>query len=325
MKINVWAACLIALLVCSPTVATAKDKGKVASKIADELKKLPKDSFKMHDVVVQFKFAPSDSVLNAITKFGGKIKKKNSRSTTVLLTLPKVVIDLLESNPAVRYASMNRKISPRMDMTLPSVGATIAQQYGWDGTNVGVAIIDSGISPDADFGNRIVYSESFVEGDSSTGDKYGHGTHVAGIVAGAGTNSSCSTCTKSFRGVAPGAKLINLRVLDGFGSGTDYGVISAIDRAIELKIPYNIRVINLSLGRNIYESYNEDPLCQAVERAWKAGIAVVVAAGNSGRDRSFGTDGYFTITSPANHPNVITVGAMRHMDTPLRTDDLVAS
>ena len=75
-KFNVWAACLIALLVCSPTVANAKDKGKVASLIADELKKLPKDSFKMYDVVVQFKFTPSDSVLNAITKFGGKTQEE---------------------------------------------------------------------------------------------------------------------------------------------------------------------------------------------------------------------------------------------------------
>ena len=179
---------------------------------------------------------------------------------------------------------MNRKISPRLDMTLPSVGATIAQQYGWNGTNVGVAIIDSGISPDADWQPDRLFGELHRR-RLGTGDAYGHGTHVAGIAAGAGKDSSCVTCTKSFPGVAPGAKLINLRVLDRFGSGTDFGVISAIDRAIELKIPYNIRVINLSLGRNIYESYTEDPLCQAVERAWKAGIAVVVAAGNNGRDR----------------------------------------
>ena len=91
----------------------------------------------------------------------------------------------------------------------------------------------------------------------------------------------------------------------------DSAVIQAIDRAIELKPFYNIRVMNLSLGRSISESYTQDPLCQAVERAWKAGIVVVVAAGNNGRDNSMGTKGYATITSPANSPFVITVGAMR--------------
>src|SRR5437016_3874617 len=102
-------------------------------------------------------------------------------------------------------------------------------------------------------------------------------------------------------------------------------VISAIQAAIQLKSKYNIRVINLSLGRPVFESYKLDPLCQAVEAAWKAGIVVVVASGSSGRDNSQGTNGYATITSPGNDPYVITVGAMKPMGTPTRTDDLIAS
>ena len=133
-KFNVWAACLIALLVCSPTVANAKDKGKVASLIADELKKLPKDSFKI-DVVVQFKFTPSDSVLNAITKFGGKTQEEEQPQHHGADDLPKAVIDLLEGNPAVRYVSMNRKISPRLDMTLPSVGPRSHSMGGMEPTS----------------------------------------------------------------------------------------------------------------------------------------------------------------------------------------------
>ena len=84
--------------------------------------------------------------------------------------------------------------------------------------------------------------------------------------------------------------------------GTDSQVIAAIQMAIQLKSTYNIRVINLSLGRPVYESYKLDPLCQAVEQAWKAGIVVVVAAGNDGRDNSVGTNGYGTITAPAMIP-----------------------
>jgi serine protease AprX len=85
-------------------------------------------------------------------------------------------------------------------------------------------------------------------------------------------------------------------------------------RAIELKDRYGIRVINLSLGRPVYESHEIDPLCLAVKAAWQAGI-VVAAAGNNGRDNSFGNSGYGTINSPANSPYVITVGAMNTMTT----------
>src|SRR5205823_1785294 len=126
-------------------------------------------------------------------------------------------------------------------------------------------------------------------------------------------------------GVAPNANIINLRVLDANGSGTDSQVIAAIQRAIQLKSTYNIRVINLSLGRSVYESYTLDPVCQAVEAAWKSGIVVVVAAGNAGRNNDYGTQGYATIQAPGNDPNVITVGATKTNGTPQRLDDTVAS
>src|SRR5437870_13284919 len=104
--------------------------------------------------------------------------------------------------------------------------------------------------------------------------------HMSGIIAGAGWFSTGSNFTHTFKGIAPNANIINLRVLDQNGAGTESGVISAIQRAIQLKSSYNIRVINLSLGHPVYESYTLDPLCQAVEQAWKAGIVVVTAAGN---------------------------------------------
>lgn len=119
--------------------------------------------------------------------------------------------------------------------------------------------------------------------------------------------------------------LVNLRVLDENGQGTDSQVISAIQTAIALKSQYSILVMNLSLGRPVYESYMLDLLCQAVEQAWQAGIVVVVSAGNDGRDNSFNNDGYGTITSPANDPYVITVGAMKTMGTAGRDDDLIAT
>src|SRR5205807_507643 len=129
--------------------------------------------------------------------------------------------------------------------------------------------------------------------------------------------------SQTFKGIAPGANIVNLRVLDENGSATDSQVIAAISQAINLKSKYNIRVINLSLGRGVYESYKLDPLCQAVERAWKAGIVVVVAAGNNGRNQP--TNGYWTINAPGNDPYVLTVGAMKTQGTPDRSDDTIAS
>ena len=170
----------------------------------------------------------------------------------------------------------------------------------------------------------MVFSESFVTGEDAS-DQYGHGTHVAGIVAANGAQSTGPNFTHTFKGVAPNANIVNLRVLDANGNGQESDVIAAIDEAIALKDKYNIRVINLSLGHPVYESFQLDPLCQAVEAAWKAGITVVVAAGNMGRDNSLGTEGYATINSPGNDPYVITVGAMNANETPWRSDDKMAS
>jgi serine protease AprX len=128
-----------------------------------------------------------------------------------------------------------------------------------------------------------------------------------------------------YRGIAPEARIVNLRVLGPSGEGSDSAVIAAIERAIELKARYNIRVINLSLGRPVMESYKYDPLGFAVEAAWRAGIVVVVAAGNEGRNNARGTQGYGTVMSPANHPLVITVGALKSLGTSLRDDDIIAS
>jgi serine protease AprX len=149
---------------------------------------------------------------------------------------------------------------------------------------------------------------------------YGHGTHVAGIIGGNGYLSA-----GRLAGVAPNVHFVDLRALDAHGSGSDSSVIAAIQQAIALKDTYNIRIINLSLGRGIPVSYTQDPLCQAVEAAWQNGILVVVAAGNYGRLSVSGSNGFGTITAPGNDPLVLTVGAMKSMDTYSRTDDLKSS
>jgi len=219
-------------------------------------------------------------------------------------SLPAARLAALSDDPEVRYISPNRLLKPHLDNTVAAVNAQIAWNYGLDGSGIGVVVIDSGVTNRTDFNNasssasRVVYNENFVQSSNTASDQFGHGTHVAGIIAGNGNQSTGANYTRTFKGLAPNANIINLRVLDGNGKGYDSDVITAIQRAISLKSTYNIRVINLSLGRPIWESYQLDPVCQAAEAAWKAGIVVVVSAGNRGRDNSQGTNGYGTITAP---------------------------
>jgi serine protease AprX len=124
----------------------------------------------------------------------------------------------LANNPKVAYISSDRPFQAMLDYTATAVDAPLAWQAGFDGTGVGIAIIDSGIFnhpdlKDASGNSRIVYSQDFV-GDGSTNDPFGHGTHVAGIAAGNAASSTCSTCTRTLRGTAPGASLINRQCSD---------------------------------------------------------------------------------------------------------------
>jgi serine protease AprX len=300
-------------------------------KLASDLANFPLNSDGTVSVIIQFNQTPTAQHFADLAARGGKLKFSLEHINGAAYRIPVSVLSWLENHPDVAYVSPDRLNKISADDDIPAVTADVArQQYAVDGTGVGIAVIDSGVFNHDDLqkasgtGSRIVYSESFIPGDTSTGDAYGHGTHVAGILAGNGHDSQ-SGYPAQYVGVAPNANIINLRVLDVTGSGSDSQVIAAIQRAIVLKNTYNIRVINLSLGRNIYESYTLDPVCQAVEAAWKSGIVVVVAAGNGGRTNSYGTQGYASIQAPGNDPNVITVGATKTNGTPNRLDDTIAS
>ena len=225
-----------------------------------------------------------------------------------------------------------------LERTGAAIAATVARQaFELTGKGIGVAVIDSGItawhddlyltgpdSPRAD--PRVVHFRDFTT-ETSPGiwasdqpsDEFGHGTHVAGIIAGNGFDSDGGRL-----GVAPEAHLVGLKVLDADGTGYMSDVIAAIDYAIAVKDTYNIRVINLSVAAGVFESYNTDPLTLAARRAVDAGIVVVAAAGNLGATAD-GEALYGGITSPGNAPWVLTVGAASHRGTPWRSDDTLAS
>src|SRR3984893_8150970 len=194
---------------------------------------------------------------------------------------------------------------------------------GVDGQGIGVAVVDSGIAPHSALGQRVVANVSFVTGDSQVTDAFGHGTHVAGIIA--GSPAPANGVTPEYAGgIAPRAKLVNVRVLGADGTGFTSDVIARIDWVVANRQLYNIRVINLSLGHSATEGCSTDPLCEAVNQAVQAGIVVVVAAGNAGQTPN-GRAVLGSISSPGDSPYAITVGALKTWGTVDRLDDTVAA
>jgi serine protease AprX len=288
----------------------------------------------MVTVIVQHRVMPTSAHFRGMQNRGAFIGSKFQSIRAVTMRVPVSMLAELANDPNVAYISPDRDqkmaSNPVTEEFATAVQADIAaSQYGFDGTGVGVAVIDSGISDHGDLhgatgGSRVVYSQSFLPNDTRTQDYFGHGTHVAGLIGGSGKNSGNGNgYAGTYAGVAPNVNIINFRVLDANGSGTDSQVIAAIQQAITLQSTYNIRVISMSLGRPVFESYTLDPVDQAVEAAWKAGIVVVAAAGNNGRFAL--TNGFGTIGVPANDPAVITVGATMTELTNSRVDDQIAS
>jgi serine protease AprX len=299
------------------------------------------DPAKPVHVIVRFNHGDQSKWDASLAATGALVHKHFKNTQAVAAEMSPGALKQLANDPGVAYISVDRplgakqklsSISTSAEYTTEPINAPALWARGYDGTGIGVAVIDSGVANLPDLGpkagapQRLVYSASFPSTlAGGTQDSYGHGTHVAGLIAGNGDHSAGNQFSRTFTGVAPNANLINLRVLDQNGQGSDSTVIEAIEAAIALKNTYNIRVINLSLGRPIWESYQQDPLCQAVEAAWKAGIVVVVAAGNDGRDQNLNLEGYGTIEAPGNDPYVITVGAMNTMNTASPSDDIMAS
>ncbi|MBU3965839.1 MAG: S8 family serine peptidase [Euryarchaeota archaeon] len=167
----------------------------------------------------------------------------------------------------------------------------------YDGTGVKVAVIDTGIdSNHPDLKGKVVGEISFINGES-TEDGYGHGTHVAGIIAGSGASSN-----GKYKGVAPGASLMNVKVLSNYGYGTASTVMSGIEYAVD----NGADIISMSLGAGIWPPDGTDPLAMTANAAVDAGVVVIVAAGNSGAP--------FLVGSPATAEKVIAVGASTKTD-----------
>ena len=266
------------------------------------------------------------------------------------MTISANELDALQADPDVASLSADAFVTSdaAAEETADGIPSPLLGALGLDeeddqaptGQDVGIAVIDSGLERGSDLDGGEHDDQYDVDGAPrrvAPYDDYGHGTHVTGLISGSGKGSEGEANgigrdgrTRHFkvhvyRGVAPRARIISLKVLGSDGGGRTSDVIQAIEFAIENRSRLKIKVINLSLGHPIYESRETDPLVQVVEAAVRAGIVVVTSAGNFGTNPETGLSGYAGITSPGNAPSAITVGAVDTRNTASRLDDRIAS
>ncbi len=318
-------ALAVSLLVVA--VAPAAAQGQPNEKLDSVLQSRARQLTGRSRVIVEFTGGADVRVITGQRGVAGRALDSGAQ----VAELDNRTLSALAANPGVHRVMIDRPAFATLERTGAAIGSTLArQQFSLTGKGVGVAVIDSGIAawhPDLASGrgrSRVVYFRDFTKPSNprvwtseQPSDDYGHGTHVAGIIAGSGAESDGRRA-----GIAPGVNLIGLKVLDGDGHGYISDVIAAIDHAIALRKTYNIRIINLSVGSGVFESYRLDPLTLACKRAVDAGIVVVTAAGNLGLSES-GVVQFGGVTSPGNAPWVLTVGASSHQGTARRSDDII--
>jgi serine protease AprX len=282
-------------------------------------------------VIVRAQPAEAAAADQEITSLGGLVQQHISLINAIVAEVPAGAVAELEANPAVAQVTLNAPVQLQgVGWGLPSTpysaasdvnsmynieqmdGAHSYWNAGFTGQGVGVALIDSGVTPvdglntpgkvvngpDLSFESQVPSLEYL--------DTFGHGTHMAGIIAGRdnGVTSVSSSDSTHFLGMAPNAQIVSLKVADALGQTDVSQVLAAIDWVVQHQNDngMNIRVLNLSYGTDSNQSYVLDPLAYAAEQAWLHGIVVVVAAGNEG-NYSNGLD------DPAIDPYVIAVGA----------------
>src|SRR5581483_2676069 len=287
------------------------------------------------DVIVQKDSASDHGPEAAIEHLGGAVTRDLSIIDGFAATIPNAAAGDLSDLAGVRAVTLdaqmqttgllgggsNNNSAPLKSAYPAEVRADDMWKAGYTGQGVTVAVVDTGIANVPDLAGRVLqvkddlnllhpYSAcEDLSGEHSCADNYGHGTFIAGLIAGNGAASN-----GAWKGIAPNANLVSVKVAGRDGSADVSKVIAGIQWAVSFKDRYGIKVLNLSLGTDSTQSYTVDPLNYAVEKACDSGIAVVVAASNRGPAAG-------TISKPGDDPLVITVGAVDDMGTPGLGDD----
>ena len=267
-----------------------------------------------------------------VSRLGGEVQAEFLHLPLRAMRVPADQLAALAAGGDVRVIDVNApvqaaSVSARVTAGVPTQGSSAFWPASGD---IAIAVVDSGVAPHADL--SLVHSVSCLHADAAymnrralgntsgichdtrAADSYGHGTHIAGSAAGTGLLSSGKHV-----GVSPGAPIVSLQVLDDDGKGTTLNVVAALDWILEHRDTYNIRVVNMSLGKVVQESADVDPLVLAAEAAWDAGVVIVASAGN------YGNYGGFTVVSPGNSRKVITVGSLTDNRTAGVGDDYVST
>jgi serine protease AprX len=279
-------------------------------------------------VIVQKWAAADPGPEQAVRRLGGEVTRALPIVAGFAATVPATALGDLARLPGVRAVTPDGRVRVQAAAATSAirsvypkvVKADAAWKRGVTGRGVTVAVLDTGVAPNLpDLAGRLVQVTDDVTGQTTPcknlsgeldcNDRYGHGTFIAGLVAGNGASSG-----GKWKGVAPDASILSVKAAGADGSADVSNILAAIQWVVSFKERYNIRVLNLSLGTDSTQDWRVDPLNYAVERAWEAGMAVVVAASNKGPAPK-------TITKPADDPWVITVGATDDRGTAALGDD----
>ena len=328
-------ATLVAVFICIAfsEITQAERAGKRsdlhANKISPRLNGSKHKPEETVEVIVTLNGQRSSGLNAFLSKRGVRQRREMKKLNNFSLSLPFRLIGELAAFPEVSHIASNEVVRSFGHVTR-TTGAeagqavvSAADRGSVDGSGIGIAILDSGIDANhAQFsssgtGPRIIASVDLT-GENRTDDPYGHGTFVAAAAAGGAAAGAENT------GIAPGASLINVRVLNSSGEGSVETVLAGLDWVAANARQYNIRVVNLSLGTHAVESYKYDVLCRAVRGLVNSGILVFVAAGNEGKDAA-GEKVYGSIHCPGNEPSAFTIGASNTFQTDARQDDRVTT
>jgi serine protease AprX len=256
-----------------------------------------------------------------VARHGGRVVRDLPIVEGVAARVPRSALTALAGDSGVKAVSPDAPLAVQADASpvheasavFPEVvGADRLWKGGWQGAGVAVAVIDTGIAKVGDLAGRVKGGIDLTDEGDPTLDSFGHGTFVAGVLAGDGTASAGGN-----RGVAPATDLVPVKIAGRSGATDVSHVLAAIQWVVSFRDKYGIRVLNLSLGTDSTQSYLRSPLDYAVERAWDAGIVVVASASNSGPKPG-------TVAKPGDDPLVITVGAVDDQATVTRDDDVMA-
>jgi serine protease AprX len=297
-------------------------------------------------VIVRALSGGARQVEEAVTSLGGAIERRLSIIDGFSASLPADALPILRSLPGVVSVTPNFALEPQdgdydpgadvnsMPSTAEYSGAESWWDAGFTGAGVDVAVIDTGVSPVEGLAmpGKVIYGPDLSLESQAPNltnlDSYGHGTFMSGLIAGRDSELAApysQAPASQYRGMAPDARIVSIKV-GTYDGGTDVSqVIAAIDWVVQHAHDpgINIRVLNLSYGTNSAQSYLVDPLAFAAEVAWRQGIVVVAAGGNNGYQAS--GPGVNVLADPAINPFVLAVGSSDSNGTASMLDDFVPS